>query len=56
MVTKKEVIFAHAKTHYKWYQDKKGCPKAKLEHDKIVKQMKTKGINHKSPFKCIKKR
>jgi len=51
--TKKELIFEHAMLHY-WYKNPSRTDLTKkqlrTEHDRIVKLMKKKGINHNSPL------
>lgn len=52
----KELLFGHSITHSKNYQKSVGIGNARCEHDRLVRKMKERGMEHKSPFKTRKRK
>jgi hypothetical protein len=52
---KKQLLLAHAITHT-WRRNLRKfdltCLQATREHDRLVRMMRKRGINHNSPMKC----
>lgn len=50
-----QLRLAHSLTHAARFQRSMGCGQARSEHAVLVREMKRRGLNHNSPFKCLLK-
>lgn len=49
----RQLLLAHSLTHSKGFQKSMGCGQARAEHAVLVREMRSRGLRHNSPFKCL---